>query len=154
MAKYTNDELLEAFGEMTLVELSEFVKAFEEKFDVEAAAPVAAVAAAPAAGAAAEEEKDEFDVILSAVGDKKIQVIKAVRAITNLGLAEAKALVDGAPKAVLEKAKKEDAEKAKCSKKPAPLSSSSDSRGFKPQSPSCNGNPVCRKAAGFSAYGA
>ena len=107
MAKYTNDELLEAFGEMTLVELSEFVKAFEEKFDVEAAAP------APAAGAAAEEEKDEFDVILSAVGDKKIQVIKAVRAITNLGLAEAKALVDGAPKAVLEKAKKEDAEKAK-----------------------------------------
>ena len=112
MAKYTNDELLEAFGEMTLVELSEFVKAFEEKFDVEAAAPVAAVAAAPAAGAAAEEEKDEF-VILSAVGDKKIQVIKAVRAITNLGLAEAKALVDGAPKAVLEKAKKEDAEKAK-----------------------------------------
>ena len=103
MAKYTNDELLEAFGEMTLVELSEFVKAFEEKFDVEAAAPVAAVAAAPAAGAAAEEEKDEFDVILSAVGDKKIQVIKAVRAITNLGLAEAKALVDGAPKAVLEK---------------------------------------------------
>ena len=107
MAKYTNDELLEAFGEMTLVELSEFVKAFE------AAAPVAAVAAAPAAGAAAEEEKDEFDVILSAVGDKKIQVIKAVRAITNLGLAEAKALVDGAPKAVLEKAKKEDAEKAK-----------------------------------------
>ena len=107
MAKYTNDELLEAFGEMTLVELSEFVKAFEEKFDVEAAAPVAA------AGDAAEEEKDEFDVILSAVGDKKIQVIKAVRAITNLGLAEAKALVDGAPKAVLEKAKKEDAEKAK-----------------------------------------
>jgi len=111
MAKYTNDELLEAFGEMTLVELSEFVKAFEEKFDVEAAAPVAAVVAG--AAAPAEEEKDEFDVILSAVGDKKIQVIKAVRAITNLGLAEAKALVDGAPKAVLEKAKKEDAEKAK-----------------------------------------
>ena len=112
MAKYTNDELLEAFGEMTLVELSEFVKAFEEKFDVEAAAPVAAVAAVAGAAAPAEEEKDEFDVILSAVGDK-IQVIKAVRAITNLGLAEAKALVDGAPKAVLEKAKKEDAEKAK-----------------------------------------
>ena len=110
---YKRQELLEAFGEMTLVELSEFVKAFEDKFDVEAAAPVAAVAAAPAAGAAAEEEKDEFDVILSAVGDKKIQVIKAVRAITSLGLAEAKALVDGAPKAVLEKAKKEDAEKAK-----------------------------------------
>lgn len=114
MAKYTNDELLEAFGEMTLVELSEFVKAFEEKFDVEAAAPAAvAVAAAPGAAAAAEEEKDEFDVILSAVGDKKIQVIKAVRAITNLGLAEAKALVDGAPKPVLEKAKKDDADKAK-----------------------------------------
>jgi len=114
MAKYTNEELLEAFGEMTLVELSEFVKAFEEKFDVEAAAPAAvAVAAAPGAAAPAEEEKNEFDVILSAVGDKKIQVIKAVRAITSLGLAEAKALVDGAPKPVLEKAKKEDAEKAK-----------------------------------------
>ena len=114
MAKYTNEELLEAFGEMTLVELSEFVKAFEEKFDVEAAAPAAvAVAAAPGAAAPAEEEKDEFDVILSAVGDKKIQVIKAVRAITSLGLAGAKALVDGAPKPVLEKAKKEDAEKAK-----------------------------------------
>ena len=114
MAKYTNEELLEAFGEITLVELSEFVKAFEEKFDVEAAAPAAvAVAAAPGAAAPAEEEKDEFDVILSAVGDKKIQVIKAVRAITSLGLAEAKALVDGAPKPVLEKAKKEDAEKAK-----------------------------------------
>ena len=113
MAKYTNDELLEAFGEMTLVELSEFVKAFEEKFDVEAAAPAAVAVAAPGAVAPAEEEKDEFDVILSAVGDKKIQVIKAVRAITSLGLAEAKALVDGAPKAVLEKAKKEDAEKAK-----------------------------------------
>ena len=83
MAKYTNDELLEAFGEMTLVELSEFVKAFEEKFDVEAAAPVAAVAAVAGAAAPAEEEKDEFDVILSAVGDKKIQVIKAVRAITQ-----------------------------------------------------------------------
>ena len=113
MAKYTNDELLEAFGEMTLVELSEFVKAFEEKFDVEAAAPAAVAVAAPGAAAPAEGEKDEFDVILSAVGDKKIQVIKAVRAITSLGLAEAKALVDGAPKAVLEKAKKEDAEKAK-----------------------------------------
>ena len=113
MAKYTNDELLEAFGEMTLVELSEFVKAIEEKIDVEAAAPAAVAVAAPGAAAPAEEEKDEFDVILSAVGDKKIQVIKAVRAITSLGLAEAKALVDGAPKAVLEKAKKEDAEKAK-----------------------------------------
>lgn len=114
MAKLTSEELLEAFGEMTLVELSEFVKAFEEKFDVEAAAPAAvAVAAAPGAAAAAEEEKDEFDVILAAVGDKKIQVIKAVHGITSLGLAEAKALVDGAPKPVLEGAKKEDAEKAK-----------------------------------------
>ena len=114
MAKYTNEELLEAFGEMTLVELSEFARASGEKSDAEAAAPAAvAVAAAPGAAAPAEEEKDEFDVILSAVGDKKIQVIKAVRAITSLGLAEAKALVDGAPKPVLEKAKKEDAEKAK-----------------------------------------
>ena len=96
MAKLTSEELLEAFGEMTLVELSEFVKAFEEKFDVEAAAPVAAVAAAPAAAAgAAEEEKDEFDVVLTPAGDKKIAVIKAVRALTSLGLAEAKALVDG-----------------------------------------------------------
>ena len=94
MAKLTNEELLEAFGEMTLVELSEFVKAFEDKFDVEAAAPVAAVAAAPAAAGAAEEEKDEFDVVLTAAGDKKIAVIKAVRALTSLGLAEAKALVD------------------------------------------------------------
>ena len=114
MAKYTNEELLEAFGEMTLVELSEFVKAFEEKFDVEAAAPAAVAVAAPAAGAAAEEEeKTEFDVVLTAVGDKKIQVITAVKAITTAGLADAKAMVDGAPKAILEKAKKEDAEKAK-----------------------------------------
>ena len=110
MAKYTNEELLEAFGEMTLVELSEFVKAFEEKFDVEAAAPAAVAVAAPAAGAAAEEEeKTEFDVVLTAVGDKKIQVIKAVKAITNAGLADAKAMVDGAPKAILEKAKKDPA---------------------------------------------
>lgn len=114
MAKLSADELLEAFKEMTLVELSDFVKKFEEEFDVEAAAPVAAVAAAPAAGAgAAEEEKTEFDVVLASVGDKKIQVIKAVRAITSLGLAEAKALVDGAPKPVLEGASKEDADKAK-----------------------------------------
>ena len=113
MAKYTNEELLEAFGEMTLVELSEFVKAFEEKFDVEAAAPAAVAVAAPGAAAPAEEEKTEFDVVLTAVGDKKIQVIKAVKAITNAGLADAKAMVDGAPKAILEKAKKEDAEKAK-----------------------------------------
>ena len=113
MAKYTNDELLEAFGEMTLVELSEFVKAFEEKFDVEAAAPVAAAAAAPGAAAPAEEEKDEFDVILASIGDKKIQVIKAVRAITSLGLADAKGLVDSAPKAVLEKVTRDAAAKAK-----------------------------------------
>ncbi|MDO5688023.1 50S ribosomal protein L7/L12 [Pseudoscardovia radai] len=114
MAKLSTEELLDAFKEMTLVELSDFVKAFEDEFDVEAAAPVAAVAAAPAAGAAAaEDEKTEFDVVLTAVGDKKIAVIKAVRALTNLGLAEAKALVDSAPKAVLEKASKEDAEKAK-----------------------------------------
>ena len=113
MAKYTNDELLEAFGEMTLVELSEFVKAFEEKFDVEAAAPVAAVAAVAGAAAPAEEEKDEFDVILSAVGDKKIQVIKAVRAITNLGLAEAKAAVEAAPKAIKEGVSKDEAEELK-----------------------------------------
>ncbi len=113
MAKLSKDELLDAFKEMTLVELSDFVKAFEDEFDVEAAAPVAAVAAAPGAAAPAEEEKDEFDVILSSIGDKKIQVIKAVRAITSLGLADAKAVVDNAPKAVLEKAKKEDAEKAK-----------------------------------------
>ncbi len=113
MAKFTQDELLDAFGEMTLVARSEFGKAVAEKFDGEAAAPVAAVAAAAPGAAPAEEEKDEFTVVLSAVGDKKIQVIKAVRAITNLGLAEAKALVDGAPKPVLENAKKEDAEKAK-----------------------------------------
>ncbi|AKV55888.1 ribosomal protein L7/L12 [Bifidobacterium actinocoloniiforme DSM 22766] len=113
MAKLSADELLDAFKEMTLVELSDFVKKFEEEFDVEAAAPVAAVAAAPGAAAPAAEEQTEFDVVLSAVGDKKIQVIKAVRAITKLGLAEAKALVDGAPKPVLEGASKEDAESAK-----------------------------------------
>lgn len=116
MAKLTTDELIEAFKELTLIELSEFVKAFEETFDVTAAAPAAvAVAAAPAAGgeAAAEEEKDEFDVILESAGDKKIQVIKEVRALTSLGLKEAKELVDGAPKPVLEGANKEAAEKAK-----------------------------------------
>ncbi|MCI1749172.1 MAG: 50S ribosomal protein L7/L12 [Acidipropionibacterium sp.] len=115
MAKLSNDELLDAFKEMTLIELSEFVKQFEETFDVSAAAPVA-VAAAPAAGgeaAAAEEEKDEFDVILEAAGDKKIQVIKEVRALTSLGLKDAKDLVEAAPKPVLEKAKKDDANKAK-----------------------------------------
>ncbi|HMT32631.1 MAG TPA: 50S ribosomal protein L7/L12 [Dermatophilaceae bacterium] len=116
MAKLSTDELLEAFKEMTLIELSEFVKQFEETFGVTAAAPVA-VAAAPSAGggadAPAEEEKDEFDVILVAAGDKKIQVIKEVRALTSLGLKEAKDLVDGAPKAVLEKVDKAAADKAK-----------------------------------------
>ncbi|GAA1546173.1 large subunit ribosomal protein L7/L12 [Microbacterium ginsengiterrae] len=113
MAKLTTEELLEQFADLTLVELSEFVKAFEEKFDVTAAAPVA-VAGAGGAGAAEEvEEKDSFDVILEAAGDKKIQVIKAVRELTSLGLGEAKAVVDGAPKAVLEGANKETAEKAK-----------------------------------------
>ena len=112
MAKLTTDELLEQFSGLTLVELSEFVKAFEEKFEVTAAAPVAA---AGGAGAAAEEveEKDSFDVVLEAAGDKKIQVIKTVRELTSLGLGEAKAVVDGAPKAVLEGANKETAEKAK-----------------------------------------
>ena len=117
MAKMTNADLLEAFKEMTLLELSEFVKQFEETFDVKAAAPVAvtAPAAGGAAGGEAEqaEEQDEFDVILEAAGDKKIQVIKEVRALTSLGLKEAKDLVDGAPKPVLEKVSKEDAEKAK-----------------------------------------
>ncbi|BDV31493.1 MULTISPECIES: 50S ribosomal protein L7/L12 [Microbacterium] len=114
MAKLTTEELLQQFADLTLVELSEFVKAFEEKFDVTAAAPVA-VAGAGGAGAAAEaeEEKDSFDVILEAAGDKKIQVIKTVRELTSLGLGEAKAVVDGAPKAVLEGANKEAAEKAK-----------------------------------------
>ena len=116
MAKLTTEELIEQFKELTLIELSEFVKAFEETFDVTAAAPAAvAVAAAPGAagGDAAAEEKDEFDVILEAAGDKKIQVIKEVRALTSLGLKEAKELVDGAPKPVLEGAHKEAAEKAK-----------------------------------------
>ncbi|MFC5184436.1 50S ribosomal protein L7/L12 [Actinomadura harenae] len=115
MAKLSTDELLEAFKEMTLLELSDFVKLFEETFDVKAAAPAAvAVAAAPAAGGAAEaEEQDEFDVILESAGDKKIQVIKEVRALTSLGLKEAKDLVDGAPKPLLEKVAKDAAEKAK-----------------------------------------
>ena len=116
MAKLTTEELIEQFKELTLIELAEFVKAFEETFDVTAAAPAAAVvAAAPGAAgeAAAEEEKDEFDVVLEAAGDKKIQVIKEVRALTSLGLKEAKELVDGAPKPVLEGANKEAAEKAK-----------------------------------------
>ncbi|WP_106397308.1 50S ribosomal protein L7/L12 [Actinocorallia populi] len=116
MAKLSTDELLDAFKEMTLLELSEFVKQFEDVFDVKAAAPVAVAAPGGAgAGAAAEapEEKDEFDVILEAAGDKKIQVIKEVRGLTSLGLKEAKDLVDGAPKALLEKVNKETADKAK-----------------------------------------
>jgi len=114
MAKLSTENLLDAFKEMSLIELSEFVKQFEETFDVTAAAPVAAAAAAPAgAGDAAEAEQDEFDVILEAAGDKKIQVIKEVRALTSLGLKEAKDLVDGTPKPVLEKVDKEAANKAK-----------------------------------------
>jgi len=114
MAKLTTEELIGAFKELTLIELSEFVKAFEETFEVTAAAPAAVAVAGPAAAAAeAEEEKDEFDVILEAAGDKKIQVIKTVRELTSLGLGEAKALVDGAPKPVLEGANKETADKAK-----------------------------------------
>ena len=117
MAKLNTDDLLDAFKEMTLIELSEFVKKFEDTFEVTAAAPVAVAAAAPAGGggaaAEAEEEKDEFDVILEVAGDKKIQVIKEVRTLTSLGLKEAKDLVDGAPKPVLEKVNKEAAAKAK-----------------------------------------
>ena len=116
MAKLSTDELLDAFKEMTLLELSEFVKQFEDTFNVTAAAPVAVAAAgAPAGGgeAAAAEEQDEFDVVLEAAGDKKIQVIKEVRSLTSLGLKEAKDLVDGAPKPVLEKVDKASAEKAK-----------------------------------------
>jgi len=114
MAKLTTDQLVEAFKELSLIELSEFVKKFEEVFEVTAAAPVA-VAAAPAAGGGAEaaEEKDSFDVVLESAGDQKIAVIKEVRALTNLGLGEAKAVVDGAPATVLEGANKETAEKAK-----------------------------------------
>lgn len=114
MAKLTTEELIAAFKELTLVEVSEFVKAFEEEFDVTAAAPVAAVAAAaPGAAAEEEEEKDSFDVVLESAGDKKVAVIKEVRALTSLGLKEAKAVVDSAPKAVLEGVNKEAAEKAK-----------------------------------------
>jgi large subunit ribosomal protein L7/L12 len=114
MAKLSTDQLLDAFKEMTLIELSEFVKTFEETFDVKAAAPVAiAGPAGPAAAAEVVEEQDEFDVILEGDGGKKIQVIKVVRELTGLGLKEAKDLVEAAPKAVLEKANKENAEKAK-----------------------------------------
>jgi len=114
----TKEDILESIANMTVLELSELLKEFEEKFGVTAAAPVAVAAAAPAGGggaAEAEEEKDEFDVVLTEAGDKKIQVIKEVRALTNLGLKEAKDLVDGAPSPVLEKVSKEDAEKAKAS---------------------------------------
>ena len=118
MAKLSTAELIDAFKELTLIELSDFVKQFEETFEVTAAAPVAVAAAAPAAGgggggAEAAEEQDEFDVILEAAGEKKIQVIKEVRTLTSLGLKEAKDLVDGAPKPVLEKVNKETADKAK-----------------------------------------
>jgi large subunit ribosomal protein L7/L12 len=117
MAKLSTDDLMDAFKEMTLIELSDFVKEFEKVFDVKAAAPVAAAVVPGQAGPAAEapEEKDEFDVILESAGDKKIQVIKVVRELTSLGLKEAKDLVDGAPKPVLEKVNKEAAEKAKAS---------------------------------------
>jgi len=114
MAKLSTEELLDTFKEMTLIELSEFVKQFEDVFDVKAAAPVAVAGpAGPAAVAEAPEEKDEFDVVLEAAGEKKIQVIKEVRALTSLGLKEAKDMVDSAPKALLEKVNKETAEKAK-----------------------------------------
>jgi large subunit ribosomal protein L7/L12 len=117
MAKLSTDDLLDAFKEMTLLELSDFVKKFEETFDVKAAAPVAVAAAAPGAGGGAAEaeveEKDEFDVVLEAAGDKKIQVIKEVRTLTSLGLKEAKDLVDSAPKPLLEHVNKETADKAK-----------------------------------------
>ena len=116
MAKLTTEQLIDGFKELSLIELSEFVKKFEEVFEVTAAAPVAVAAAAPAGGAggaAAAEEKDSFDVVLESAGDQKIAVIKEVRGLTNLGLGEAKALVDGAPATVLEGANKDTAEKAK-----------------------------------------
>jgi large subunit ribosomal protein L7/L12 len=113
MAKLSNDELIEAFKELTLIELSDFVKKFEEVFEVTAAAPVAAAAVGGAAPVEEVEEKDSFDVVLESVGDKKIQVIKEVRALTSLGLGEAKAVVDGAPGVVLEGVNKETADKAK-----------------------------------------
>ncbi len=113
MAKLTTDELIDAFKELTLIELSELVKKFEETFEVSAAAPVAVAAGGGAAAVEAEEEKDEFDVVLTAAGDKKIQVIKEVRSLTSLGLKEAKELVEAAPKAVLEGVAKDAAEEAK-----------------------------------------
>ena len=114
MAKLSTDQLIDGFKELSLIELSEFVKKFEEVFEVTAAAPVAVAAAAPAGGGGdAAEEKDSFDVVLDSAGDQKIQVIKEVRGLTNLGLGEAKALVDGAPSTILEGANKDTAEKAK-----------------------------------------
>ena len=113
MAKLSNDELIAAFKEMTLIELSDFVKLFEETFDVEAAAPAAVAVAAPAADAPAAEEKDEFEVVLESAGDKKIAVVKVVKNLAGLGLKEAKDLVDSAPSTIFPSAKKEDAEKAK-----------------------------------------
>jgi large subunit ribosomal protein L7/L12 len=131
MAKLTSDELIEAFKELTLIELSEFVKKFEEVFEVTAAAPVAVAAAGGAAAVAEEvEEKDSFDVVLEAAGEKKIQVIKEVRALTSLGLGEAKAVVDGAPGVVLEGVNKETADKAKAQlAQPSPSSSRRPSPG-------------------------
>ena len=113
MAKLSNDELIAAFKEMTLIELSDFVKLFEETFDVEAAAPAAVAVAAPAADAPAAEEKDEFEVVLESAGDKKIAVVKVVKNLAGLGLKEAKDLVDSVPSTIFPSAKKEDAEKAK-----------------------------------------
>jgi len=113
MAKLSTDELLDAFKDMTLIELSDFVKAFEDTFDVTAAAPAAVAVAAPAAEAEEVEEKTEFEVVLDAAGDKKVAVIKVVKGLTGLGLKEAKELVDNAPSTILEGAKKDDADKAK-----------------------------------------
>ena len=113
MAKLSNDELIAAFKEMTLIEISDFGKLFEETFDVEAAAPAAVAVAAPAADAPAAEEKDEFEVVLESAGDKKIAVVKVVKNLAGLGLKEAKDLVDSAPSTIFPAAKKEDAEKAK-----------------------------------------
>ena len=119
MAKLSNDELIAAFKEMTLIELSDFVKLFEETFDVEAAAPAAVAVAAPAADAPAAEEKDEFEVVLESAGDKKIAVVKVVKNLAGLGLKEAKDLVASAPSTIFPAAKKEDAEKAKAEIKEA-----------------------------------
>ena len=155
MAKYTNDELLEAFGEMTLVELSEFVKAFEEKFDVEAAAPVAAVAAAPAAGAAAEEEKDSSTSSSPPLATRRFRSSRPSALSPTWAWLRPRLSSTALRRLSWRRPRRKTPRRpSPSSKKPAPPSSSSDSRGFKPQSPSCSGNPVCRKAAGFSAYGA